>query len=59
MILASMIQPQTNQEWGRGVIRVGVMGNIAPITFVIDHQGWLKLLISKCANQFETQKVVA
>ena len=59
MILASMIQPQTNQEWGRGVIRVGVMGNIAPIAFVIDHQGWLKLFKTECANYFETQNVVA
>ena len=59
MILASMIQPQTNQEWGRGVIRVGVMGNIAPIAFVIDHQGWLKLFKSGCVNYFENQKVVA
>ena len=56
MILASLAQP--NQSvMGQGVIRVGAMGNIAPIAFVTDHQGWLKLFKSGYANYFETQFV--
>ena len=50
---------KTNQYLGRGVIRVGAMGNIASIAFVIDHQEWLKLFKSGCPYYSETQKVVA
>ena len=31
------------------------MGNIAPIAFVIYHQGLLKLFKTECANYFETK----
>ena len=32
------------------------MSNIAPIAFVVEHQAWLKLFKSGCANYIETQK---